>query len=308
MLRETGFYGAMTEADEARKTVSYPGAGAKSPVDALLPEAIAQAAEDAGVKKAGQSGWIIFALAVLGGAFVGLGGLFATIAISGAQGVLPYGVTRLLMGGAFSLGLILVVIAGAQLFTSDALMVMAWASGRLKTGRMFRVWTIVWLGNFAGSLGLAALVFLSGQYTAGHGEVGATALYLAAAKSSLAPDKAFFLGILCNVLVCLAVWLSLAARSITDKVLAIFFPVSAFVAAGFEHCVANMYFIPYGLMVKWWAPESFWQDLAAHHTTVKDIDAGQFAINLVAVTAGNWVGGALLVGGIYWLIFRRGRG
>jgi formate transporter len=159
MLRETGFYGAMTEADEARKTASYPGAGAKSPVDALLPEAIAQAAEDAGVKKAGQSGWIIFALAVLGGAFVGLGGLFATIAISGAQGVLPYGVTRLLMGGAFSLGLILVVIAGAQLFTSDALMVMAWASGRLKTGRMFRVWTIVWLGNFAGSLGLAALVF-----------------------------------------------------------------------------------------------------------------------------------------------------
>ena len=141
----------------------------------------------------------------------------------------------MLMGGAFSLGLILVVIAGAQLFTSDALMVMAWASGRLKTGRMFQVWTLVWLGNLVGSLGLAALVFLSGQYTAGHGEVGASALYLAAAKSSLAPDKAFFLGILCNVLVCLAVWLSLAARSITDKVLAIFFPVSAFVALSLIH-------------------------------------------------------------------------
>jgi len=275
-----------------------------SPVG-LLPPAIALAAEDQGVKKAKQSRWVIFCLAILGGAFVALGGLFATVTISGAAGHLPYGVMRLLMGGAFSLGLMLVVIAGAQLFTSDALMVMAWASGRLKTGRMLEVWTIVWLGNFVGSVGVAALAFLSGQYAFGHGEVGSTALYLATAKSTLAPDRAFFLGILCNILVCLAAWLSLAARSITDKILAIFFPIAAFVAAGFEHCVANMYFIPYGLFIKWWAPASFWTDIAAHEAAPPDIPIQQFLINLATVTAGNWVGGALFVGAVYWLVFRK---
>ncbi len=273
-------------------------------LDPLMPDAVALAAEDLGVKKAKLSQWVIFGLAILGGAFVALGGLFATVTISGTAGHLPYGVMRLLMGGAFSLGLMLVVIAGAQLFTSDALMVMAWASGRLKTGRMLRVWTTVWVGNFIGALGVAALAFLSGQYTFGHGEVGAAALYIATAKSTLAPDKAFFLGILCNVLVCLAAWVAMAARSITDKILAMFFPIAAFVAAGFEHCVANMYFIPYGLFIKWWAPDSFWEDLASHGGTVPNIPVDQFAINLVAVTLGNWVGGALLVGAVYWLIFR----
>lgn len=274
-------------------------------LDPLMPDAVALAAEDVGVKKAKLSPWVLFGLSVLGGAFVALGGLFATVTISGAAGHLPYGVMRLLMGGTFSLGLMLVVIAGAQLFTSDALMVMAWASGRLKTGRMLRVWTTVWAGNFVGALGVAALVFLSGQYTFGHGEVGATALYLATAKSTLAPDKAFFLGILCNVLVCLAAWVAMAARSITDKILAMFFPIAAFVAAGFEHCVANMYFIPLGLFIEWWAPDSFWEELASHGGARPAIPVDQFAINLAAVTLGNWVGGALLVGAVYWLIFRR---
>lgn len=271
----------------------------------LPPPAIALAAEEQGVKKAKQSRRAIFCLAVLGGAFVALGGLFATVAITGAAGHLPYGVMRLLMGAAFSLGLMLVVIAGAQLFTSDALMVMAWASGRLKTGRMLEVWSIVWLGNFVGALGVAGLAFLSGQYAFGHGEVGSAALYLATAKSSLAADRAFFLGILCNVLVCLAVWLSLAARSITDKILAMFFPIAAFVAAGFEHCVANMFFIPYGLFIKWWAPAAFWADIAARDTAPPEIPIRQFLINLTAVTAGNWVGGALFVGAVYWLVFRK---
>lgn len=291
--------------DSSLKKAPYSESTATRSLDPLMPDAVAQAAEDLGVKKAKLSQWVLFGLAVLGGAFVALGGLFATVTISGASGHLPYGVMRLLMGGTFSLGLMLVVIAGAQLFTSDALMVMAWASGRLKTGRMLRVWTTVWLGNFVGALGVAALVFLSGQYTFGHGEVGATALYLATAKSTLAPDKAFFLGILCNVLVCLAAWVAMAARSITDKILAMFFPIAAFVAAGFEHCVANMYFIPFGLFIKWWAPDSFWADLASHGGTPPEIPLDQFAINLAAVTLGNWVGGALLVGAVYWLIFRQ---
>ena len=286
--------------------LSYAESPAGFSLDPLMPESIAQAAEDVGVKKAKLSPWMLFGLSVLGGAFVALGGLFATVTISGGAGHLPYGVMRLLMGATFSLGLMLVVVAGAQLFTSDALMVMAWASGRLKTGRMLRVWTTVWLGNFVGALGVAALAFLSGQYTFGHGEVGASVLYLAAAKSTLAPDKAFFLGILCNVLVCLAAWVAMAARSISDKILAMFFPIAAFVAAGFEHCVANMYFIPSGLFIKWWAPDSFWAELASHGGTPPAIPLDQFAINLLAVTAGNWVGGALLVGAVYWLIFRRG--
>lgn len=273
-------------------------------LDPLLPGAIALAAENAGVKKALQRTHVIFALSVLGGAFVALGGIFATVVSAGGQGQLPYGVIRLLMGGTFSLGLILVVLAGAQLFTSDCLMVMAWASGRLRFSRMLKVWGAVWLGNLVGALGTAVLLFLSGHYAFGHGEVGAAALYMASAKSTLAPDRVFFLAIFCNVLVCLAAWLAMAARSLTDKVLAMVFPISAFVAAGFEHCVANMYFIPYGLLVKWGAPESFWAEVGKTPDAVQ-IPFDRFLLNLGAATLGNWVGGALLVGAIYWLIFRR---
>lgn len=277
-------------------------------LDALLPEAIARKAEDLGVKKAHTDTATLLALAVLAGAFIALGGLFATVAMSGG-GAMPYGVTRLLGGLVFSLGLVLVVVGGAQLFTGDALMVMAWASRRLTTREMLRVWVLVWLGNFAGALGTAVLVFLSGQYALGHGVVGAQALYFATAKSGLPVGQAFFLGILCNVLVCLAVWLALGARSVTDKIAAIVLPVTAFVAAGFEHCVANMYFVPLGLLIERWAPESFRAELPQG---VPPIDAAHFLVNLGAVTLGNWVGGALLVGAMYWFIYlrpaRAGRG
>ncbi|MBP2293785.1 formate/nitrite transporter family protein [Azospirillum rugosum] len=271
-------------------------------LDALLPDAIAVAAENLGVKKASYDTATLFALAILAGAFIALGGLFATVAMSGAEGMMPYGVTRLLGGLVFSLGLILVLVGGAQLFTGDALMVMAWASGRLKTTTMLKVWTTVWLGNFVGAAGTAVLVFLSGQYTFGHGAVGASALYFATAKSGLPTDQAFFLAILCNVLVCLAVWLALGARSVTDKILAVTLPVAAFVAAGFEHCVANMYFVPLGLLIEHGAPASFWADLGR---SAPVIPVGHFLVNLAAVTLGNWVGGALLVGGVYWFIYRR---
>ncbi|WP_449234577.1 formate/nitrite transporter family protein [Azospirillum doebereinerae] len=271
-------------------------------LDALVPDAIALAAENLGVKKAHYDTATLFALAVLAGAFIAFGGLFATVTMSGAEGVLPYGVMRLLGGLVFSLGLILVLVGGAQLFTGDALMVMAWASGRLKTGEMLRVWTIVWIGNFVGAAGTALLVFLSGQYTFGHGAVGATALYFATAKSGLPVGQAFVLGILCNVLVCLAVWLALGARSVGDKILAMVFPVTAFVAAGFEHCVANMYFVPLGLLIEWGAPDSFWADLGR---APPSIPVGQYLLNLGAVTLGNWIGGAVMVGFVYWFIYRR---
>ncbi len=279
-----------------------PAATPAVTLDALLPDAIALAAENLGVKKAGYDTATLLALAVLAGAFIALGGLFATVVMSGAEGLMPYGVTRLLGGLVFSLGLVLVIVGGAQLFTGDALMVMAWASGRLTTATMLRVWTLVWIGNFVGAAGTALLVFLSGQYTFGHGAVGAQALYFAAAKSGLPAGQAFFLGILCNVLVCLAVWLALGARSVTDKVLAIAFPITAFVAAGFEHCVANMYFVPLGLLIEYGAPDSFWADLGR---SAPPIPVGNFLLNLAAVTFGNWIGGALLVGGVYWFIYRR---
>ncbi|MCC9597004.1 MULTISPECIES: formate/nitrite transporter family protein [unclassified Rubrivivax] len=281
-------------------------APARPLLDPLAPDAVACAAEEMGVKKAKASAAQQFGLAVLGGAFVALGAMFATVAIAGADHVLPWGVMRLLMGAAFSMGLMLVVVAGAQLFTSDALMVMAWASGRLDTRRMLRVWTIVWFGNLVGALGTALIVFLGGQYGAGHGEVGASALYLAASKASLPPFKAFSLAILCNVLVCLATWLSLAARSVTDKIVAMFLPITAFVAAGFEHCVANMYFVPYGLLVRWFAPAGFWAEPAAQARLATEIPVGQYLVNLGVVTLGNWVGGALLVAGAYWWLYRRG--
>lgn len=271
-------------------------------LDALMPDAIALAAENLGVKKAHYDTPTLFALAVLAGAFIALGGLFATVAMSGAEGMLPYGVTRLLGGLVFSMGLILVIVGGAQLFTGDALMVMAWASGRLHAREMMRVWTTVWIGNFVGAAGTALLVFLSGQYTFGHGAVGASALYFAVAKSSLPTTQAFFLGILCNVLVCLAVWLALGARSVGDKILAITFPVAAFVAAGFEHCVANMYFVPLGLLIEWGAPDSFWHELGR---AAPAIPVGRYLVNLAAVTLGNWIGGAVMVGAVYWFIYRR---
>ena len=215
--------------------------------------------------------------------------------------------TRLLMGATFSLGLMLVVIAGAQLFHQRCPdgHGLGQRPARYRTHVVRLGHRLVW--HFTGALGVAALAFLSGQYAFGHGEVGVSVLYLAAAKSTLAPGQAFFLGILCNVLVCLAAWVAMAARSITDKILAMFFPVTAFVAAGFEHCVANMYFIPSGLFVKWWAPLSFWDELASRGIAPPDIPLDQFAINMVAVTLGNWVGGAVLVGAVYWAIFRSGR-
>ncbi|MFT3848059.1 MAG: formate/nitrite transporter family protein [Propionivibrio sp.] len=300
------------EKDFRRKQEDQPGADYVAPpvtpsLEALLPDALALACEKQGVKKANQPLSTQFMLGILGGAFVALGGMFAMITAAGAEGMMAYGLTRLLMGITFSLGLLLVVLAGAQLFTSDCLMVMGWASGRLGLGRMLRVWSTVWLGNFVGGIAIALLLFFAGNYLSGKGEVGATALYFASYKASLPVGKAFFMGILCNVLVSLAAYLALAGRTLTDKVLAIMFPISAFIAAGFEHCVANMFFIPYGLLIKFGASEAFWATEAGQRVAALNIPLDQFAVNMAAVTFGNWVGGGLLVGAFYWLIYSRPR-
>ena len=269
--------------------------------DALLPAEMARKAENAGVAKAELGHWRMLALAVLAGAFVGLGAVFATTVTTGGSG-LTYGINRLAGGLVFCLGLILVVVAGAELFTGNNLIVMAWASGKVSTGRLLRNWGIVYVGNFLGSLLTAVGMFLSGQYKAAGGALGINALNIAQAKVSLGFAEALILGVFCNVLVCLAVWLCMSARSTTDKILAIIFPITAFVAAGFEHSVANMYFIPLGLFIKRWGGLEV---AAADYANLTW--ANFFLANLLPVTIGNIIGGAGLVGLVYWFIYLRPR-
>jgi formate/nitrite transporter len=276
-------------------------------IDALLPPEMARKAEAIGVQKTRMDVVSLLALAVLAGAFIALGAMFATTVLAGADGVLPFGVSRLLSGVVFCLGLILVVVGGAELFTGNTLMVMAWAAGEVRLREMLRAWLIVYVGNFIGATATAALVFLSGQYLAGKGSVAAVALTIALNKVTLSFDHALFLGILCNVLVCLAVWLSYGARTTTDKVLAILFPVSAFVVAGFEHSVANMYLIPLALFIKAWGPSELWAQIGSSAAGMSALTWPAFFISLIPVTIGNIIGGGGLVGAVYWFIYLRKR-
>ena len=272
-------------------------------IDALLPAEMAVRAEYLGVRKAENSVMKTFSLAVLAGAFISFGGIFATTTAAGAS-ELPFGVAKLLTGLVFCLGLILVVIGGAELFTGNNLIVMAWASRKVSTIALLRNWLIVYLGNFVGSLGTALIVFFSKQYAFGGGSVGETALKIAIGKVSLGFVQAIALGVLCNVLVCLAVWLTFSARSVIDKIMAVIFPVTAFVAAGFEHSIANMYFIPYGLIIKLLDPAF----TAGTGLDLAGLTWGTFFINnLLPVTIGNIIGGGVLVSATYWSIFLRNR-
>jgi formate/nitrite transporter len=279
---------------------AFPAGG----VDALPPPAMARKAEDVGKTKAALPVADTFALAVLAGAFIAMGAVFSTTTAAGGA-ELPFGVARLLAGVTFSLGLILVVVAGAELFTGNNLIVMAWASRRVSTLALARNWAIVYVGNFAGSIATAALMYGTQQYTFGKGAVGAQALTIAAAKTNLGFGQAVALGIFCNALVCMAVWLCYSARSTTDRILAIVPPIAAFVASGFEHSVANMYFIPMGLFVE--SDDAFVAE-AGDLPDLSDLTWDSFVVdNLIPVTIGNIVGGALLVGAFYWFVYLRPR-
>ena len=276
---------------------------APSPLDALLPPEMARRAEEAGAAKAATDCGRLLALAVLAGAFIAFGGIFSTVALAGASGA-PWGATRVLAGVTFSVGLILVVVGGAELFTGNNLIVMAWAGGRVSTWALLRNWILVYAGNVAGGAGIALLASGARLHEVGGGAVGAAALGIAAAKLQLGFVQAVLLGILCNVLVCLAVWLSYSARSTTDRVLAVVPPIAAFVAAGFEHSVANTYFVPFALLVTWLDPGF----VVASGLDTRALSWGGFlARNLAPVTLGNVIGGALLVGGVYWFVYLRPR-
>ncbi|MCX6148001.1 MAG: formate/nitrite transporter family protein [Candidatus Kapabacteria bacterium] len=286
-------------------------------IDALLPAEMAEKAESLGVRKAGMPAFTMFMLSLLAGAFIALGAIFATTLSSGSMPVtspdgtllystnLPYGISRLLAGLAFSLGLILVVVGGAELFTGNNLIVMAWANKKVSAYSLLRNWTIVYIGNFIASIATAGLMFLAMQYTYGSNAIGITALKIAIAKCNLGFTQALALGLLGNALVCLAVWLTYSARTTMDKIIAIIFPVTAFVAAGFEHSIANMYFIPIALFIKEFDP-NFVTSLGNKIQHIETLTWYAFFIkNLIPVTIGNIIGGGAFIGAIYWVIFLR---
>jgi formate transporter len=254
-------------------------------LDAYAPREIAARVREVGVGKARLPLLTQVLLGVLAGAFIGLGSLMFTVVASDAT--LGFAASRLLGGLVFSLGLVLVTVAGAELFTGNNLLAMAWASRRISTRELLANWVVICTANFAGAVGLAMLVWLSGHGALNDGAIARTAVRIATAKAQLSFAEAFFRGVLCNVLVCMAVWMALAGRSVTDKVLAIVLPITAFVAAGFEHSIANMYFFP--LAMAFGAP----------------LGVGDMVRNLVPVITGNLVGGSVLVALVYWVIYLR---
>jgi formate/nitrite transporter len=286
--------------------------------DAILPPGMAAKAEDLGVKKANLGAANMFVLAVLAGAFIGIGAIFATTVAAGGMSVkdaagaaafstgFPYGVTRLLVGLVFSVGLILVVVGGAELFTGNTLITMAYASKKVTLGQLLRNWGIVYVGNLVGSVLTAYIVFLGKQYSFGSGAIGLAALNIGEGKTALTFIQAVALGIMCNALVCMAVWMCYSARSTTDKILAIIPPISCFVAAGFEHSIANMYFIPVALFVKYSGDAKFFETIGKTAADFPHLTWGNFFLaNLLPVTIGNIIGGAIMVGMVYWFVYNR---
>lgn len=273
-------------------------------LDLLLPPEMAQKAEELGVSKSQMSFSKTMVLAILAGVFISLGAVFSTVVTAG--GGLPYGPARLLGGMVFGLGLVLVVVGGAELFTGNTLIVMAWANRRISTSRLLRNWLLVYVGNFVGAMFMVLMILLSGHFMAGKGAVGAQMLQIAKLKCELGFMQALVSGILCNVLVCLAVWLSFSARDVTGKILVILIPVSAFVAAGFEHSIANMYFIPLGIVLRNYGDADFWVQTGFTADQFSALHLNRFLVhNLLPVTLGNIIGGALLVGMVYWFVYLR---
>jgi formate/nitrite transporter len=260
----------------------------------------------------------MFALAVLAGAFIGIGAIFATTVAAGSMSIkdaagaaafstgFPYGVTRLLVGLVFTVGLILVVVGGAELFTGNTLITMAYASKKVTLGQLLRNWGIVYVGNLVGSILTAYIVFLGKQYSFGNGSIGLAALNIGESKTALTFIQAVALGIMCNALVCMAVWMCYSARTTTDKILAIIPPISCFVAAGFEHSIANMYFIPLALFVKGSGDAKFFEAIGKTAADFPHLTWGNFFLtNLLPVTIGNIIGGAIMVGMVYWFVYIR---
>lgn len=269
-------------------------------VDAYKPKEIADRIEQISVSKSVTDPLRVFALALLAGAFIAFGAAFFTVVTHGSN--MSMGITRLLGGLVFCLGLILVVVAGAELFTGNNLLVMACVDKKITLKQLLLNWTVVFFGNLCGASGVVLLIYLSGHWLMGNGAVGAQAVMIANSKVNLGFMQAFTSGILCNALVCLAVWLCFASHTVTDKILAIIFPITAFVTLGFEHSVANMYFIPAGIVAK---TNQKVLKIVGDSIDLSNLNSVGFIFNLVPVTLGNIMGGSIFVGMIYWFIYLR---
>jgi len=268
--------------------------------DSYMPAEMAKRAEASAIRKGNRRFIDAFFLAIQAGSFIAFGAAFFTMVTHDSS--LGLGLTKLIGGLVFSLGLILVIIAGADLFTGDTLMIMACFSRKITWRQMLRSWGFVFLGNLAGSLVIVMLVYFSGHWLGHGGAIGAKALAIANAKVNLTFVQAFTSGMLCNILVCLAIWLCYSSRSVTDKILSIIFPITAFVAMGFEHSIANMYFIPAGLILRH-NPEIV---ALLNGTDLSNLTTSGFLVNnLLPVTIGNMVGGAIFIGIIYWILYLR---
>lgn len=273
-------------------------------MDSLLPSEMAQKAEEVGIAKAKMGLSKTLVLAILAGAFIAFGAAFSTTATAGST--MSFGVTKVLGGITFSLGLILVIVGGAELFTGNNLIVMAWANKKVSTALVLRNWFLVYVGNMIGAVAIALLVFFSKQYLFGKGTVMINMMNIALAKCQTGFISGIALGILCNVLVCLAVWLCFSAKTVTGKVISIIFPITAFVACGFEHCIANMYFVPLGMLIKTFGGEEAYAIMESNNVNYDALNISEFITNnLIPVTIGNVIGGAVLVGMVYWFVFLR---
>jgi formate transporter FocA len=273
--------------------------------DSLLPSEMASKAESTGESKANMSWVKTLVLGILAGAFIALGSVFFTTVT--AASTMSFGLTRLLGGLSFSLGLILVIVGGAELFTGNNLIVMAWANRKVSTYQVLRNWLLVYLGNFMGAFFIVILMMLSRQYLAANGMVGMNLLNIAASKCELSFTQAVASGVLCNILVCLAVWLCFGSNAITGKIISIIFPVTAFVACGFEHCIANMYFIPKAILLLNENNPVIYGLIEDSGKSYASLTWSHFLINnLLPVTLGNILGGAVLVGLVYWFVYLRG--
>jgi len=282
---------------------------ANNSIESLMPRDVAMQAENAGVIKANLDFMSTLMLSLLAGAFIGFGAVFSTTVMTGngLDGAikLPFGLIRLIGAASFCLGLILVTIAGAEMFTGNVLLVMAAASRKISASKLSRNWSIVFLGNLAGATATAYLIFLTGQHMLMNGQVGRMALEIARVKCELSFSQALMRAFFCNTLVCLAIWLSLSVRTAIDKVAVILFPITAFVTAGFEHCVANMYFMSIALFIKDGVDPGYWQQIGASAEQFASITWKNYLLgNLLPVTVGNTLGG-LVVGLMYWVIYCR---
>lgn len=279
---------------------------ADNPFDLLLPAAMAKVAEDAGVYKATKHPLKTFYLAITAGVFISIAFTFYITVTTGTANV-PFGLAKLVGGVCFSLGLLLVVVCGADLFTSTVLIVIAKASGRVTWKQLGANWLNVYVGNLIGALFFVALMWFSGEYMAANGGWGLNVLKTADHKMHHTFVEAVCLGILANLMVCLAVWMSYSGRSLTDKMVAMVLPVAMFVASGFEHSIANMFMIPFGIVIKNFASPEFWQTIGAAPEQFSNLTVSHFiTANLIPVTIGNIIGGGLLVGLTYWMIYLRG--